>query len=119
MRALEIVRSLCAPDDPSTKIYEQLIELLKRHYTKAPTKSLTRQKLAATKQKEEESVDEYIARLRHVAIDCQYGDGMLSEVLRVQFINGIRAEPFKRKLLGAEDEPLADLLIRGQIVRAD
>ena len=115
MRALEIIRSLCAPDDPSTKTYDQLLELLRRHYTKAPTKSLARQTLAATKQNEDESVDEFVARLRHLAIDCQYGNAMLPEVLRMQFINGILAEALKRKLLGAEDETLAQLLTRARL----
>lgn len=114
MRALEIIRSLCAPDDPSTKSYDEIIELLRRHYTKAPTKSLARQKLASAKQKEEESVDEFVARLRYLAIDCQYGAAMLPEVLRVQFINGIQAESLKKKLLAAEDETLEQLLTRGR-----
>ena len=39
---------------------------------------------------------------------------MLAEVLRVQFINGIRAEALKRKLLGAEDESLDQLLTRAR-----
>ena len=57
MRALDIIRSLSAPNDPSSNTYEQIIELLKRHYSKAPTKSLARQRLAATKQHEDDSID--------------------------------------------------------------
>ena len=100
MRALDIIRSLCAPDEPNTKSYDEIIKLLRRHYTKAPTKSLARQKLAAVKQNKEESIDEFVARLRHLAIDCQYGGAMLTEVLQVQSINGIRAEALK-KVIGS------------------
>ena len=72
-RALDIIKGLCAPDEPNIKSYDEIIELLRRHYTKAPTKSLARQKLAAVKQNEDESIDEFVARLRHLANDCQYG----------------------------------------------
>ena len=95
MRALDIIRSLCAQDEPNSKSYDKIIELLRRHFTKAPTKSLARQKLAAVKQHKDEFIDEFVARLRHIAIDCQYGGAMLTEVLQVQFINGIRAEALK------------------------
>ena len=114
MRALDIIRSLCALDEPNTKSYDEIIELLRSHYTKAPTKSLARQKLAAVKQNEDESIDEFIARMCHLAIDCQHGGAMLTEVLQVQFINGIRAEAFKKKLLAAENETLDQLLARAR-----
>ena len=110
MRALDIIKSLSAPDEPNTKLYDEILELLRRNYTKAPTKSLTCKKLAAVKQNEHESIDEFVSRLRHLAIDCQYGGAMLTEVLQEQFINGIRAEAFKKKLLAAENETLDQLL---------
>ena len=114
MQALDIIRSLFAPDEPNTKSYDEIIELLRRHYTKAPTKSLACQKLAAVKQNEDESIDKFVARLRHLAIDCQYGGAMLTEVLQVQFINGNRAEALKTKLLAAENETLDQLLARAR-----
>ena len=39
---------------------------------------------------------------------------MLTEVLQVQFINGIRAEALKKKLLAAENETLDQLLARAR-----
>ena len=114
MRALDIIRSLCARDEPNTKSYDEIIELLRRHYTKTPTTSLARQKLAAVKQSENESIDEFVARLRHLAIDCQYDGAILTEVRQVQFINGIRAEALKQKLLAAENETLDQLLVRAR-----
>ena len=106
MRALDISRSLCASDETNTKSYDEIIELLWRHYTKAPTKFLARQKLAAIKQNEDESIEEFVVRRRHLAIDCQYGGALLTEVLQVQSINGIRAEALKKKLFAAENETL-------------
>ena len=50
MRALDIIRSYCASDEPNTKSYDEIIELLRRKFTKAPTMSVGRQKLAAVKQ---------------------------------------------------------------------
>ena len=40
MRALDIIKSLFAPEEPITKSYDKIIELLRRHYTKAPTNLL-------------------------------------------------------------------------------
>ena len=71
IRSLGVIRSLCAPDDPDTKTFDQLLELLKKH-GKPPTKSIARQKLAEAKQAESESIDDFIVRLRELSIDCHY-----------------------------------------------
>ena len=88
--------------------------MLRIHYSKPPTKSLARQKLSYARQSESESIDELILRLRELAIDCHYDAAVLRERLREQFINGIRADRLKRKLLEAEDEDLDALLKRAR-----
>ena len=113
-RALDIIRSLCATNESNTISYDEIFELLRRHYTKAPTKSLACQKLAAVQQNEIESIEKFVARLRYLAIDCQYGGVMLTEVLQLQFINGIRAEALKTKLLATENKTLDQLLARAR-----
>lgn len=56
-----------------------------------------------------ESIDEFNARIRHFAIDCQYGDVLLNEALYVQLINGVHSENLK-KLLAEKNLSFADLL---------
>ena len=52
LRALGIIRSLCAPADPGTKTYTELLTLLRLLYTKTPSKALARQKLTEARQSE-------------------------------------------------------------------
>jgi hypothetical protein len=112
LRALGIIRSLCAPADPGTKSYADLLSLLRRHYTRTPSKALARQKLTEARQSETESIDEFMARLRELSLHCQYKNATLNEVLRVTLINEVRYESFKNKLLEAENETLDNLLVR-------
>ena len=114
LKSLGVVRSLCAPDDPDTKSFDQLLELLGKHFGKPPTKSLARQRLAEAKQAENESIDQFIVRLRELSIDCQYDAAVLNVRLREQFIIGVRNDILKRKLLEAEDDSLEDLLKRAR-----
>ena len=74
------------------------------------TKSLVRQKLSETRQGESESIDEFIVRLQELSIDYQYDAAVLTKRLREHFINGVRPDPLKRKLLEAEDENIDELL---------
>ena len=80
------------------------------HYSKQPTKSLARHKFFEAKQSESESIDEFIVRLLELSIDCLYDAAVLKERLREQFINGVRADALKRKLLESEDDDLDDLI---------
>ena len=84
------------------------------HYGKPPTKSIARQKLSDARQNESESIDDFIVRLRELAIDCHYDAVVLRERLREQFINGVRADSLKRKLLEADYEDLDSLLKRAR-----
>ena len=118
LRAVGIIRSLCAQADPRTKTYTDLT-LLRRHYTKTPSKALARQKLTEARQSETESIDEFMARLRELSLDCQYENATLTEVLRVQIINGVRNESLKKKLLEAENETLDNILKKGPKIRAN
>lgn len=80
--ALEISWSLCALANHPTKTYNQLIELLQKHFVKASTKSLAIEKFAKSKEKDRKSIDEFDARLRHLAIECQYEESPLNECYR-------------------------------------
>jgi hypothetical protein len=109
LRSLSVIRSLCAPAAPDSKTFDQLLELLKKHFGKTPSKSLARQKFNEARQRDSETVEQFDARLRELAIDCDYG-GSLEDRLKEQLINGVREDALKKKLLGSEEDSLADLL---------
>ena len=82
IRSRGVVRSLCAQDDPDTKSFDQLFELIRMHYGKPPTNSIARQNLSEAKQAKSEFIDEFLVRLRDLSIDCQYDAAVLKERLR-------------------------------------
>ena len=109
IRSLGVVRSLYDPDDPDTKSFNELLMLIRKHDGTPPTKSIEDRNSEA-KQSESESIDEVLSRLRDLSIDCQYNAAVLKERICKQFINGVRIDELKRKLLEAEDEDLDKLL---------
>lgn len=53
------------------------------------------------RQSPEESVPDFIAELRRLAIHCNYGTH-LDDALRDQFVSGLRSEAMHKRLLGEE-----------------
>ena len=64
-------------------------------------------------QHEGQSVDEYLADLRHSSIDCGFGD-QLGNRLTDQFVVGLRSDLIKKKLIEDEDKALADIINRAR-----
>ena len=56
-----------------------------------------------------QSVDEYLAELRHSSIDCGFGY-QLDYRLKDQFVVGLRSDHIKKKLLEDEDRALANIV---------
>ena len=72
--AYATVRSLVAPDKPRTKTYEQLEAVLKAHYEPKPLVIAERSKFYRRTQNATETVLEYAAELRRLAIDIIHLD---------------------------------------------
>lgn len=110
LRSLAIIRNLCALAAPNTKTFDQLLDLLRKHFGKAPSKSQARQEFNKGRQRDSETVEKYDARLRELGIDCDYG-GSLEDRLKEQLINGVKDDDLKKRLLGSVKDSLADLKI--------
>ena len=96
-----LLRSLVAPDSPKNKSLEELIALLKDHFEPKPNTIAERFRFHRRNQHQGESVVEYVAELRRLAVRCAFG-GYLKEALRDRIVYGLRSEPTQRKLLGEE-----------------
>ena len=78
----KLLKSLTAPDDPSTKAYADLVKLLADHLSPKPLVISQRFKLYKRDQKDnDESISEYLAELRRLANTCEFGK-FLNEALR-------------------------------------
>lgn len=89
IRALEISRSLWAQANSPTMTYDQLIELLRKHYINAPTEFFVRQKLAEAKQKDSVTIDDFDALICNLYINCKICEVIFNNMLPVQLITGV------------------------------
>ena len=99
---LSILRHLDLSDDDRKKVTETL-DALESHFR--PTRNIVyeRYKLNTAEQKQCESTDEYVNRLRHLASSCEYGT-LLDEMIRDRLVlgckdNASRARMFREKNL--------------------
>ena len=89
--------------------YDTLIEDLDKAYGRKVSKMAYRVRFGTISQHEGQSIDEFIAELRHASMDCGFGDQIDSR-LKDQFVIGLRFDHIKKKLLEDENRDLADIL---------
>ncbi|XP_016518477.1 uncharacterized protein LOC107833495 [Poecilia formosa] len=89
---------LCAPDKPSEKSYEALVDLLQRHYIPKTNFIAERYKFHGRNQKDNETINEFVASLRKLAATCKFG-AFLDEALRDRFVCGVKSSELRDRLL--------------------
>ena len=60
------LRSLIAPAKPAGKTFEELVEVLSKHYSPQPTEVIQRFRFNSRSRKEEESIADYVAELQRL-----------------------------------------------------
>ncbi|UYV70991.1 K02A2.6-like, partial [Cordylochernes scorpioides] len=104
---LKLGNDLFFPSTMEEQPYERLIQRIKLHL--APRKKVIPQRCRFLKriQLENVSVSEYLRELRHLAMDCTFGE-MLEVMLRDRFVAGIKSESLQKKLLQEDDDVTLD-----------
>ena len=92
---------MLAPVSPSTKIVEELFEILKEHLKPQPIVIAERYKFYCRDQKENETISDYIAVLRKLTLNCNFRE-FLDEVLRGRFVCGLINGSTHRRLLAEQ-----------------
>ena len=108
-----MLADLHLPDDLSTVTFDTLITDLDSAYGKKVSKLASRVRFQSIVQHEGQSVNEYLADLRHSSIDCGFGN-QLDNRLKDQFVVGLRSDQIKKKLLEDEEKALADIVKRAR-----
>lgn len=98
----KIVRSLCSPDSPATKSYNEIKELMQNHMNPNPNVISERYKFNSRDRKPNESIAEYVAEIRRRTEFCNYGPS-LSDMLRDRLVCGVNDRKIQLKLLGTVD----------------
>ena len=95
--AYKLLRSLCQ-NDTKSKSYTQLIALLTEHLNPTPNEIAKRFSFYKRDRKSGESVNEYIAELRRLSENCNFGVN-LDTYLHDRFVCGLNSESVQQKLL--------------------
>jgi len=90
-QAYKLLKNLCDPDNPNTKSYEDLRQILQVHYEPAPIVIADRHKFWTGSQEGTESISESVVRVKKVAATCNFG-AFLTEALRDRFVSGLHSK---------------------------
>ena len=97
-----ILRSLTAPDLPTTKSYNQLCQILSTHYCPKPLEIMERYKFHKRNQQQAESITDYIAAIKKLSEHCNFGETLLTS-LRDRFVCGLSDVAIQKRLLQERD----------------
>ena len=98
----KLICDLLAPTKPGQKSYEELVEVVKDHLQPKPSEIVCRFKFHTRSRLETESVSTFVAQLRHLSQDCNFGD-TLEAMLRDRLVCGINNDRIQRRMLAEKD----------------
>ena len=101
-RTYKLIRSLLSPKEPKDTSLADIVKQMTDHYQPKPSIIVQRFKFHSRSRKPGESVATYIAELKRLSEDCDFGD-FLQEMLRDRIVCGINDPRIQRRLL-AEPE---------------
>lgn len=96
--SFDLVCDKVAPQSPYTKTFDEIKVLLQEHYNPKPLEIMENYRFHLRKQKDDESVQDYVSALRKLSINCGFGN-YLSTALRNQLVFGLRSERIQSRLL--------------------
>ncbi|KAJ8911607.1 hypothetical protein NQ315_015941, partial [Exocentrus adspersus] len=84
--AYKLLYNLCLPVEPENKTYAELIPLLSEHFKPSVTVFAARYKFYNSRKSASESPKEWAARVKQLAVLCEFENNQLDFVLRDHFI---------------------------------
>ena len=100
--AFHTLGNLVSPQKPSEESYDRLVELMSSFYNPKPLVTVQRFRFYSRFRQPNESVSTFVAELRSLAKDCQFGDS-LQENLRDRLICGIADQTIQKRLLSEQN----------------
>ena len=101
-KTYELLRKLVAPGKPADLKYQELVEVLGKHFNPAPLLIAERFHFHNRNQNDGEAVADYATALKKYAERCQF-DSFLEQALRDRFVCGLRNRATQKKLLTEKD----------------
>ncbi|XP_055584779.1 uncharacterized protein LOC129737644 [Uranotaenia lowii] len=100
--AYEILCNKLMDEPPLEKSCDQIVTILKNHFTPAPLEILENFKFQSCKQLEHETLSDYLMDLEKLAQTCNF-EAHLNKAIRNQFVFGIRIRVIQSRLLEVRD----------------
>ncbi|KAJ8954893.1 hypothetical protein NQ318_016832 [Aromia moschata] len=97
--AYKLIYNLSLPRLPEEKTYKELTEIFNKHYKVVETPFVARAKFFAAFKNHHESVNEWAARIRSLALNCEFQENVIDMMLRDRFIVGFEKGQVQAKLL--------------------
>ena len=88
---------LVYPKKPREVSYDELVEVLQHHFGGTHNKMVERAKFRELKRSGQESVNDFVVKLKNGARNCQFGD-LLEENLLEQFRIGANSKPIRDRI---------------------
>ena len=104
--AYKTVRCIVQPQTPTDKTYEELVQLLEKHYHPQPSPFISRYKFHTRVRQPNESVATYVAQLKDIGQHCNFGADLDNSV-RDRLVLGINDTRIQRRLLQEADVTFA------------
>lgn len=102
----QLLRNLLHPEEFSKVTFVKIKDVLTKHLKPKPLIIPARHAFLQRKQHEGESLSDYMADLRRLAIPCQYTDTVMNIMLRDVFVAGIRSRSILDRIFEEDNTPL-------------
>ena len=97
-----VLTNLVAPEKPRDKTFDQIKEVLKKHYDPKPLEIAESFRYWTTNQTGNQSIAQYIVHLKKLSLHCNFGT-FLQRALRDKFVCGLSSERIQTKLLNTDE----------------
>ena len=97
-----LAKRLLSPTNPAEATYDALTKALKDHFKPKTIIIFERYKFYSRRQKNGESIADFVAGIKSLAHSCSFGD-QLSDMLRDRFVMGLNNEQTQHALLAESD----------------
>ena len=94
----QLIRNLISPEKPMEKSFDEIVKVIAVHHQPPPSMIVQRFTFNSRCRRSGESISSYIAELRKLSEQCEYGDS-LKDMLRDRLVCGIDDQRMQRRLL--------------------
>ncbi|UYV80200.1 K02A2.6-like, partial [Cordylochernes scorpioides] len=108
-KTYSVLKNLCSPILPKDKTFDNLIDILKRHFS--PKRSIVVERFIFFKrmQLKEESISDYLVEIKRLASSCNFGN-FLEDSLRDKMVCGLYNAKIQNRILSEGDISLAKVI---------